>query len=364
MQTQATKASLMHTLRAFWTGKRFLKLFLFALLLGDLTYYCVSMLAKQQLIHNVVRRHDRIYYSYLQVFEQLRRLPSTESSVTASAPAQAAKDSGADPSLGGDQANSAYWSALRELRRQNPQMRLDIIVQGTVGAEREARVMEALRAHMRDWLVTDEREGSVHSFYLLPTRVFAAFQVTTDAREDFAAWERTSIVMGGYAFILLLAFGWFWTRALDEGDVASRVSKDKIREIYRVMSEISAALEGLQNSLADLEREQGRGIGERLRGLNDNLAQIRLFAVNGSIEAARSAETYRVFSVLMQEINQLATSMRDQVKALDDGRGGVAVSTSELQSRITQLRSKLSHEAGDFSREAASSPTTTFRRVG
>ncbi|MBI3541849.1 MAG: methyl-accepting chemotaxis protein [Deltaproteobacteria bacterium] len=377
----------MHTVKTFWTGKRFLKLFIFALLLGNLTFYCVGMLAKRQVVANAVSRHNKIYTAYLQAVERARK-GGTDTETLGDAPGEAAKPAtptGAataaqpGPVVGPAPAPttavappkaapiSPYAIALHELRRQFPYYKVDVVAPGTPEGERERRVIEVLKTRSSGWMVSDSQEGWARSFYVLPTKTVAALEVQSDVRDDFGAWETTTAIIAGYAFLLLLAFGWFWTRALEDSNSATIGEgtpevRRKIAAIQGVTAEVGNVLGEVKAELAALQARQGGAAPEALRNIDDLAAQIRLLAVNGSIEAARSADTYRVFHVLMQEINQLATHLRAQLKGVGQESDGF----TGLRSRIDELQSRVSGaEAGVPPRSAASSSAgTSFRRVG
>ncbi len=69
-------------------------------------------------------------------------------------------------------------------------------------------------------------------------------------------------------------------------------------------------IEEMKSALEELERRSHFADSPLVRSLEDVAGQIHLLAVNGSIEAVRSAETQRVFQSLMQDMNQLAMKSR------------------------------------------------------
>lgn len=299
-------ASVSHTLKTFWNGKRFLKLLIFSLIMANVTMYCVGVMARRQVVNNAINHHNKVYTAYLQAVERMRK----------------PNDSIEKKS---DVAVSPYWTALREVRKQFPFFKLNVVLQASAVGERDRKVMDVLKARPRGWSLTDETEGWARSFYVLPTKNTAAFQVVSFVRDDISAWEYTAIMIGVYSFVLLFAFGWFWTRALADASevpvpVATQAAvtreemiRERIAAINALMAEFETVLKDLH---ASLEKAPSQ---EVIQALDEIASQIRMLAVNGSIEAARSADSYRVFHVMMQEINQLATHSRELIKAVDLG---------------------------------------------
>ncbi len=372
MVSEPLKESFAHTLKNFWTGKRFLKLFLFALVLGNITYYCVWMLARRQVVTNAASHHSKVYTAYVQAVERARKTPDTAPGSTATGLSAAANTSGndgggetvsADGATNTLSAVSPFWGALREVRRQFPHLRVAVVLQGTVDGDRDRKVLDVLRARARDWVYNDTQDGWARSFYSLPTKNTAAFQVVSDVRDDLSSWETTAGVMGGYAFILLFAFGWFWTRALDEAEQAVPVAangpvRSKINVLQQTAGEVGQVLAELQEELALIEAQSTGANPDVIKAIDDMTSQIRLLAVNGSIEAARSADAYRVFHVLMQEINQLATQCRTQLKSVEVGKGAYA----GMRRKLEQINARVNGE--EAVGQPRSGAATAFRRVG
>ncbi|MEW6056373.1 MAG: methyl-accepting chemotaxis protein [Bdellovibrionota bacterium] len=315
----------MRTITRFWTRKRFVKLFLFALLMGNVTLYCVGMLARRQVMDTAIRHHNKVYTAYLQTVERSRK-PAAQSASAADASVEsniepkadgASKTEASKLTEANSVANSPYWLALRETRRQFPYHRVNVVLDGAVDAEAERRIFEVLKNRPRGWTVTDEAEGWARTFYVLPSRNTAALQVTSYVRDDIREWENTALLIGAYGFFLLFAFGWFWTRALDDAAGDSRESgsgedfqnavRGQLSSIQTLSTEIGASLDELSRNVD--------AVHQKSSNLDEMLVQIRLLAINGSVEAARNAESYRVFHVIMQEINQLAASSRELVSS-------------------------------------------------
>jgi hypothetical protein len=282
-------------IRKFWTRKRVVKLLVFAFLTGNLTYYCVASISRRQIFGNSAAHHGKIYAAYLQAVERARQVNTPQ------------------PNLQ-EQPVSPYWKALRDVRSQFPFYRLNVVIKEAVQDEHEKNIISILKNRPKGWTATDEKDGWVRSYFALPTKNAAAFQVSSYVKEDLSSWEGAAVLIGAYAFALLFVFGWFWTRALDENTLSGEV-RSKMSQIDAVLGEVGQAL----NHLKHEKKKEGPASKsfrdeETLRTLDELLAQVKLLAVNGSVEAARSTESYRVFHVLMQEIGQLATRARELVK--------------------------------------------------
>lgn len=382
MQAKPLKASLLHTLKTFWTGKRFLKLFIFALLMGNVTLYCVGIVARRQVMTNSISHHNKVYTAYLQAVERARKVvsipqpgaPSPEASGEGELTKPESENAEArdpKPSV------SPYWVALRDVRRQFPFYRLNVALQGATDGERDKRVLDLLKNRPRGWNLTDETEGWARTFYVLPTRNVAAFQVVSYVRDDLNEWENTAILIGIYAFLLLFAFGWFWTRALDDSAAAvpdqpfgSSGYRAEMRERIAALGAAAREMESVLGELLRSVDEAERAIGElagsgAVAALDEIVAQVRLLALNGSIEAARSPEAYRVFHVVMHEINQLATQARDLLKGVAE-RSVPAEGFAAIRRKIRDAQRLLPSETAGAGEAGQSrhGTGTSVRRVG
>lgn len=289
------ETSFAHTLKNFWNSKRFLMLAIFSLVAGNITLYTVGYLARTRVAAGAIGHHSKVFQAYLQALDR-----------------EAAKADGT--------AGTSYWSALREVRRQFPQNRVNIILQGSLESEKEPRIFETLRNRPRGWRFTDEDDGWSRSFFVLPTKNTAALQVVSYVRDELKEWQDTALTLGVYSFLLLFLFGWFWTRALDQpvgvaGAAAPEVRRrlaalnDAVEQMGNVLAEMQAAVEAAEKRT----REVQPGV---IGALDEMAAQIRLLTVNGSIEAARDAEAHRAFHVILTEINRISEHSRRLLRKL------------------------------------------------
>ena len=335
MQTQFSRRSIAYTLKKFWGRQRVAKLFSFALLLANLTMYGVNTIAKKQVIKNTVSQQTRIYNAFLTTVEKYKVGKTTQLEKA-----------------------SPYWSALRVLRLQYPQYRLVILSSDSEAAKLEEKVVSRLRNKPKGHNFTDEVDGWTRTFYLLPTREFAALQVVTYTRDDLSAWGEAAALIGAYAFVLLLAFGWFWTRSLtsNSSEHSEQPTRNQIAAVKAVLDEMAVMIERVRS---DLMRIAASG---SVPDFSITFDQIRALVINGSIEAARNVDAYRVFHVILNEINLLALRARDQVQG---GGHSNAKQLAELDACLRGLGDLLIQQSSGLKDdEPDSSVGSEARRVG
>lgn len=104
-KVELSKESFAHTVKKFWTRKRLLKLFLFALILANISMYCVGILARKQVLNSTVSMHQKIYTAFMQSVEAAKLTRNKE-----------------------NQSISPYWVALADIRKQFPFQKLNIVL--------------------------------------------------------------------------------------------------------------------------------------------------------------------------------------------------------------------------------------------
>lgn len=303
---------IVRTITGFWNKKRFLKLLVFALLMGNVTFYCVEQLARKQVLISANQHHVKIYTAFMQAIERTHRSNRGE-------------------------ATPSYTDALYELKKQFPFHRMNVLTQDDARFEKDKRTLEMLKNRPSGWSLITEEDGWASTYYSLPAA--AALEVTSYIRDDDKAWQWMAGVIGGYAFFLLLAFGWFWTRALADAEAEAAAAPEFLKAKVAAMDALLAAMRStlieIRVSVDELERHHGAAA--TFEALTEITSHVQLLSINGSVEAARSAESYRVFHVLLEEIHRLsteaATLLRDARAAPDPGRG----------EKLSEIRSKLRH---------------------
>jgi methyl-accepting chemotaxis protein len=98
--------------------------------------------------------------------------------------------------------------------------------------------------------------------------------------------------------------------AADSGQQALAATIDAIREVRRKMQEIA-------DKISELEDRSER-IGEIVTVINGIAGEIRLLALNATIEASGAGQFGRRFSVVANEVNQLADRSREALKQIKE----------------------------------------------
>lgn len=330
-----------------WGGKKFLKLLVSSAFFAGVTWVCINAVARKQVIANAVGRHHGAYTAFNGYLEKSK---------------QQASASTEEPKK---KASAHYWAALNEVRKLYPEYRVEIIVQPKTDspATASAEIWEKLRSRPFGWLVADEAGGWARSFYVLPTKNTAALWISSDVSVELAGWKVPLALFSLYVFSMLAAYGWLWAQR--ESEAAERIVAAQREEVLKLVAgmqqtlgEFEAVLGDLRSNVAVLELRGPFPNGDAFKSLEDLIAQIRVLAVNGSIEAARSAESYRVFHALMQEINQHATQARETIKGFADKADSGAQALAAMSERIALLQARFSVAP----KEACGQ--TSFRRVG
>ncbi len=145
---------------------------------------------------------------------------------------------------------------------------------------------------------------------------------------------------------------------------ASRGNKDHAVEGKKIVQEVVRAIEEVRDSSQQFETQveqnnadlQGIAqviaqIGEKTKVINDIVFQTRLLAFNASVEAARAGEHGKGFSVVAQEVGNLASMAGSAAKSINEiltsGVGKVQdiVHTSQDRFRrhISETSTKINH---------------------
>ncbi len=302
--------------KTFFNGKRFLVLCIFALIAGNITLYVTGYFSRKRVQENSTKQHLRIFQTYLETVEKHRRESQPASIHEDPSTSQQSPESEVSP----------YWKALVEIRKQFPQNKVSILIPESAQIDSDKKVFEILKNKPRGWQFTDESDGWARTFFVLPTKNATALQVIAYIKDELQEWQNTALLLGVYSFVLFLFFGWFWTRAGGSSignkllNIEEHTSKDlvqkKIQAIQMVFEEMSHTVFQVKSSLEHLGKSTNQTQKAIFDTIDEMILQIKNLTVNGLIEAARNAESYRVFHVIFDEISLLAVNARDLLKQL------------------------------------------------
>ena len=137
---------------------------------------------------------------------------------------------------------------------------------------------------------------------------------------------------------------------INEGNQSVDNSVNKIENVKGNTKDVSITI----NSLGNLSNK----IGEIVELINDIAAQTNLLALNAAIEAARAGEAGRGFSVVADEIRQLAEES-------EEATNQIGSLVKEIQSGVGSAVSKMDHteEVVDDSVSAIENTGSTFKRI-
>lgn len=138
---------------------------------------------------------------------------------------------------------------------------------------------------------------------------------------------------------------------------------EKGREVtdntIKSMSEIGKEMDSISEAIAKLSHNS-KAIGEIINTVNELAEQSNLLAVNASIEASRAGEFGKSFSVVAQEIKNLAVQSKENTSQirmiLSDVQNSInaAVLSTEQGMKTVKRGAELSSETGEVIEELAS----------
>ncbi len=125
------------------------------------------------------------------------------------------------------------------------------------------------------------------------------------------------------------------TQAVNDMSGAIREISDNSQQAARIASEAVIATAAANATMSRLE-VSSKDIGEVVKLINRIAAQTNLLAINATIEAASAGAAGRGFTVVAQEVKELATRTTDAITI--------------IQSRITAIQVDASGASGDLQR--------------
>jgi len=138
----------------------------------------------------------------------------------------------------------------------------------------------------------------------------------------------------------------------------SQRGKDSVQESIEAMQHIHGQMESIAQSIIRLS-EQGQAIGDIINTVNDLAEQSNLLAVNAAIEAAKAGDQGKGFSVVAQEIKNLAEQSKQatsQVRGIlrdTQNATNAAVMATEQGSKAVESGVHLSRLVADALKQLA-----------
>jgi methyl-accepting chemotaxis protein len=179
-------------------------------------------------------------------------------------------------------------------------------------------------------------------------------QVSTSAAETATAISETSVTMEEVKQTVELSSD--RARQVAEGTQrtaqATQSGREAVEAVTQGMARIREQVEGVADSILRLN-ERTQTIGEIIAAVNDLADQSNLLAVNAAIEAARAGEHGRGFSVVAQEMRNLAEQSKQATAQVRSILGeiqkatGAAVLATEQGSKAVDSGVRQSAQAGE-----------------
>lgn len=128
---------------------------------------------------------------------------------------------------------------------------------------------------------------------------------------------------------------------------AAGVGKDKVESMIFSISEITKSNEDIMNEITNSNAEISKlvemisEIGEKTKVINDIVFQLKLLSFNASVEAARAGEQGKGFSVVAEEVGNLAAmsgkASLEITKMLDDSTDRVTTIVNKTKVNVESL---------------------------
>ena len=160
-----------------------------------------------------------------------------------------------------------------------------------------------------------------------------AKQVSTDVGSSLEGTRNTTVAADAVAMDMAQV-----TQAVNDMSGAIREISDNSQQAARIASEAVTATTAANATMSRLEISS-KDIGEVVKLINRIAAQTNLLAINATIEAASAGAAGRGFTVVAQEVKELATRTTDAITI--------------IQSRISAIQTDAVGASGDLQRIAS-----------
>lgn len=114
----------------------------------------------------------------------------------------------------------------------------------------------------------------------------------------------------------------------------------KVEQLNNSICNVKGNVDNILNTMDEL-LQMNKNINMILNILNEITKQTNLLALNASIEAARAGEYGKGFSVVADEVRQLAENSRNFTNQIEDIMEGFSVKTEEVKKQVVEEKSNV-----------------------
>lgn len=143
--------------------------------------------------------------------------------------------------------------------------------------------------------------------------------------------------------------------SLSKQNRVAAIAQNIVHSLHEISSSVESMAQETQKiseshetilELAKQSAEQSSGASGITDFIQRVSEQTKILGLNASIEAARSGEYGRSFSVIAQEIRKLAETTKSAVKRIEQGLDAVSQSTREVDAHVTENAKSIEMQAG------------------
>ena len=137
---------------------------------------------------------------------------------------------------------------------------------------------------------------------------------------------------------------------MEKVESASKDLLDKSKENERLLNDLHTINSEVSNSMLttiDVAKKLSdavKEIGVTLQLINDISSSTNLLALNASIEAARAGESGRGFTVVAQEVGNLANSTKESLEEVEAVISRVQANVDEITFHVEENSQKLAKQ--------------------